>query len=132
MQHKNLAMLEKGVIMIYIKDGLTREKFIELLDYSLSEECLYLMAIKPETRIVNDHVYQKESVVKFLKIEEANFTTTSIDSEKSISPRFNLKVLVEDNYWEEPDSINRKEKYILSGIVPWPVHVNVCKILFGW
>lgn len=117
--------------MIYIKDGLTREKFIELLNYSLSEECMFLMAIKPETRIVNDHVYQKESVVKFLKMDEVNFTTTSIDSEKSISPRFNLKVLVEDNYWEKAIGNNRKSRLVLSGIVPKSVHVNVCKILFG-
>ena len=118
-------MLDKEGKMIYTKDGLTRDQFIKLLQYSLEADCQQIMAVKPETIIVNDHSFQSESVIRFLEVKEKTFKTINAKGKDSFSTRFFVKILVEDNYFEEtPD-----HSYHKSGVVLPRVHANVCKIL---
>ncbi len=118
--------------MIYIKDGLTREKLTELFQYSLQEHCLFPMAIKPNTNILNDHVFKELSVIKFLKIEEGPYREILNTGKEEYFVRFSVKVLVEDHYWEGKSGTDwQTNDKVLSGVVPRVIHVDVCKILFG-
>lgn len=112
--------------MLYTKDGLTTEKFIELLQYSLEPECQFLSAIN----IANDLVIQNESVIRFFKMAENKNVDLRADGSEIYSYRFSVKVLVEDKYWaKHPDPDN--ENYYKSETVPSHIHNHVNKILNG-
>lgn len=106
--------------MIIAKDSVTRETLVKLLDYSLREECYFLVCIKPNTDIA---LFKKGSVIKFLKIEE-KVTEYIVDLEKHYCNLFHIKVLVEDKYWEKIDG-----KYHHTGHVPSKIHNEVSKII---
>jgi hypothetical protein len=119
---------KKESIMIYTKDGLSTAKFIELLQYSQESKCQFLSIIKPKTSIVNDHVMQVESVIRFLKVEEKVNVVPQSDGSEKLSYRFSVKVLVEDYYWIKQPSTTTT-RYCKSEKVPSDIHNRVAEIL---
>lgn len=110
--------------MVYTKDGLTKEKLVELLQYSLRPECQFLTAVKPNTDVVNDHVFQNESVVRMLKMEEKINEEIQADLTVTYTYKFSVKVLVEDKYWIKVD-----KRYYKSKRVPAKISNDVAQIL---
>lgn len=104
--------------MIYSKDGLTKEKLIELLQYSLKQECQFLTHKKP--------FEFTESIIRVLEIEEKFYDPVNNDGERVPSYRFSVKILVEDKYWikDIKDGV-----YYKSEKVPSQIYTDVTRIL---
>jgi hypothetical protein len=105
--------------MILTQDGVTREQLVQLLELSISSECQFLLPIKPNTNIVNDEVYQQGSAIRFLKVDEVVAKSINRAGEVSYSYSFNIKLLIEDKYWEIPEDTVKGKKYIYvrTGII---------------
>ncbi|MCX6735707.1 MAG: hypothetical protein NTZ13_01330 [Candidatus Parcubacteria bacterium] len=110
--------------MIFIKDCVTRQKFIELVEFSLAPECQFLIAVKPKTNIVNDHLFQNGSIISFLKVEEHIFEDVDAQGLATLWAGFSVKILVEDEYW-----VKKEKRYYKSEITPPEILNKVAEIL---
>lgn len=86
--------------MILTQDGVTREQLAQLLNLSVSPRCRFIFPIKPPTRIENDHIFQNETAITFLKITEVVHEDVDLQGRSTYSYRFNIKICIEDHYWE--------------------------------
>lgn len=111
--------------MIISKDGLTKRSFIELLEFSEKPECQYLCCVSKDKELPTD--FQKESVVRLLKVAEALESTVDAEGTRTISYRFSVKVLVEDDYWVPAKG--NDDKFCKSGKVPAAIHNEVVRLL---
>jgi hypothetical protein len=127
-KHSFLAPLEKEMTMIYTKDGLPKEKLIELLKFSMRPECKFLCAVEPaKSEGADRRLIQEESVIRFLKIGEVVCWESKPDGTGEKGYRFFVKILVEDSYWVE--NTERVLEMIKCGIVPPDIHREVNRIL---
>jgi hypothetical protein len=110
--------------MIISKDRITREKLVALIQFSIAPECQFLTAIKPNTNIVNDHVFQNDSVLSFLKVEERTFKDIDDQGQETFWVGFSVKILAEDKYWNAKERPTYK-----SETVPPAVLNKVAEIL---
>ena len=114
--------------MIIIKDEVSRNTLSALLEYSISDECQFLIAVKPKTQVLNDHLVQLGSVIKILKCQEKVVRFCDDMGNKSYQELFSIKVLVEDAYWV-PSKGEKKDIHYKSGKVPTTIHARVNEIL---
>jgi len=118
--------------MFYTKDGLTKEKLIELLQFSLSKECQFIIAVRQQPGTV-DGIYsvQEGSIIRFLKMkEEEAYKEMQRNGTGVFSLRYSVKICVEDFFWEEVQGGDTEEgAYAQSGKTPIKIKNTVSKIL---
>jgi hypothetical protein len=115
--------------MIITKEGVTREKLVELLNYSLTDECRFPYPLKPEARVFSSNSLGSRPCIRLLEAKEAVFQATNTNGEMEYSWRFFLKVCIEDNYWEPIITGGTLTGYRSSGIVPPAIKLRVAEIL---